>query len=140
MKRFIDYNDKDGSINCIRRIQEPDKDFYDTETTSLLEIENDLEIDIRNNKVSGDSFVLLPDIPITYDTLMYNVSSTEYISFLSIPENTFYSIESENTSTLQGIVDDDTLELNINTPDIYNITFDNKLYNNLTSTFKLTAL
>jgi hypothetical protein len=140
MKRFIDYNDKDGSINCIRYIQESDKDFYDTETTSLLEIENDLEIDIRNNKVSGDSFVLLSDIPITYDTLMYNVSSTQYISFSSIPENTFYTIESENIITLQGIVDDSTLELNINTPDIYTITFDNKLYNNLTSTFKLTAL
>ena len=140
MKRFIDYNDKDGSINCIRYIQEYDKDFYDTETTSLLEIENDLEIDIRNNKVSGDSFVLLSDIPITYDTLMYNVSSTQYISFSSIPENTFYTIESENIITLQGIVDDSTLELNINTPGIYTITFDNKLYNNLTSTFKLTAL
>ena len=71
---------------------------------------------------------------------MYNVSSTQYISFSSIPENTFYTIESENIITLQGIVDDSTLELNINTPDIYTITFDNKLYNNLTSTFKLTAL
>ena len=37
MKRYIDYNVSDGSINCIRIIQESNYALYNT--TSLLEIE-----------------------------------------------------------------------------------------------------
>ena len=148
--RYINYNNSDGRINSIINIIESDLSLYENASTSFLNI-NPLtaNIDTRNNIISGTSIVTLPDFPATYNTLSYNVSSSEYISLSNIPDNTEFILYKTTIDDLlltnyyqltAGIVDDNLLELNFDTSGLYKLEFNCMHFNNLTSTFTITAI
>ena len=148
--RFVNYNDNNGTINNLLNIPESDLSFYVKEGTSFLCLSSlSADIDLRNNIISGGSIYTLPDFPISYNTLMYNVSSTSYISFSGLPDNSeFYlyvSDKSELSSTefsevTSGIVDDNLLEISFDTDGFYKLEFECDYFNNLTTTFIITAI
>tara|TARA_E500000318_G_C3558452_1_gene212216 strand:- start:1305 stop:1736 length:432 start_codon:yes stop_codon:yes gene_type:complete len=143
MKRYIEYNISDGSINGIKCIHEEDTSFYITDTVSLSNIGN-LEVDIRNSyfDLSAIEVKVLPTLPIQYNTLSYEISSSNSISFSSVPVNTQFTIE-YNSSIINddSLIDDSILTFTTDTPGVYTLKFDNSLYNNLSSsTYSITAL
>lgn len=140
MKRYIDYNVSDGSINCIRIIQESNYALYNT--TSLLEIDKELEIDVRNSYISGGEIIQKPDINIETLNFTYPISSADYFILSSIPVDTSFIIHKQDITDDAiefGNVTDGALEINFDTEGIYEIILDNELYNNLTSTYLITA-
>ena len=148
--RFINYNNNNGTINSLLNILESDLSFYEKEGTSFLCISSlSADIDLRNNIISGGSIYTLPDFPISYDTLSYNVSSTDYISFSGIPDNSEFNIYKSNTEELSttdfseitsGIVDDNLLEISFDTDGFYKLKFECDYFNTLTTTFIITAI
>lgn len=140
MKKYIDYNNDNGLINCIRIIQESDLILYDT--ASLLEIDNDLEVDLNNSYISGGMVLQKPDFNVECSNFTYPISSTEYIILSSIPENTLFKIyDRDNDSDIIEMdnINDGLLEINFDTAGIYKVVLDNELFNNITSTYHITA-
>jgi hypothetical protein len=143
MNRYLEYNISDGSINGIRSIHEEDVSFYVTDTVSLSNIGN-LEVDIRNSyfDLSAIEVKELPTLPLQYNTLSYEINSSNSISFSSVPLNTSVDVEfdSDNIAGLSAI-DDGILNFTTDTAGIYTIEFNNVLYNELSSTtFSITAV
>lgn len=139
MKRYIDYNINNGTINCIRDMQESNYALYST--SSLLEIDKELQIDVRNSYISGGEILQKPDINIETFTYTYLTSSTNYLTLSGIPINTSFEIYKEDMNDIIefGNISDGILEINFDTAGIYKIILDNDLYNNLTSTYYITA-
>ena len=148
--RFINYNNNNGTINNLLNISESDLSFYENEGTSFLCLSSlSADIDLRNNIISRGTIYTLPDFPISYNTLSYNVSSTNYISFSGIPDNSGFNLYKSNTEELSstefsevtsGIVDDNLLEISFDTDGFYKLQFECDYFNNLTTTFIITAI
>jgi hypothetical protein len=142
MKKYIEFNIDDGVIICIRNILESDTILYESDKTSLLEIDSYTEVDLRNSYISGTEIKELPNLPITYDTLIYEIGSSRTISFSTIPANTSFTLE-YNGSIIEHApqVDDNILTFTFDTEGTYKLEFDNTQYNNLSSTtYSITAL
>lgn len=143
MKRYIEYNTSNGSIIGIRTVHEEDTSLYITDTVSLVNI-GTLEVDVRNSyfDLSSSEIKELPTLPIQNNTLSYEISSSNSISFSSIPVDTLYSLvyEGDNIES-DPLVNDGIINFTTDTAGIYTFEFNNLLYNTLSSTtYSITAL
>tara|TARA_R110000787_G_scaffold7299_1_gene25081 strand:- start:6767 stop:7198 length:432 start_codon:yes stop_codon:yes gene_type:complete len=143
MKRYIEYNISDGSINALRIIHEEDISLYSSDTVSFYDIGTSL-VDIRNSYfvLSSSEIKELQTLPIQYNTLSYEISSSNSISFSSIPVNTQFELEyNSNIIESASSIDDGILTFTTDTVGVYTLEFSNSLYNNLSSTtYSITAL
>ena len=143
MSRYIQYNITNGDINSLIIINENDKSYYITDTFALSNI-GTLDVDIRNSYVdiSGSDIKLLPTLPIQYNTLSYEISSSNSISLSSIPTNTSFILEYNNTYIeSSSAVNDGIITFTTDTAGVYTFEFNNMSYNNLSSTsYSITAL
>ena len=142
MKKYVEYIIDSGKITGIRIMNESDINFYITDTVSLLEIDSNLKVDTRNNFVSNNQIKTLSTLPISYNTLSYEISSSNVISFSSIPVATSALLKF-NESYLNNLssIDDGFINFTTDTSGIYTFEFENSNYHNLSSsTYSITAI
>jgi hypothetical protein len=123
-------------------MNESDINFYLTDTVSLLEIDSNLKVDTRNNFVSNNQIKTLTTLPVSYNTLTYEISSSNVISFSSIPVATSALLKF-NESYLNNLssIDDGFINFTTDTSGIYTFEFENSNYHNLSSTtYSITAI
>jgi len=142
IKNYIEYNNITGKILGSRVIIDKYVSNYETDTISLTCV--DEGVDFRNTyfDISGSEFKTLPNLPIEYSTLTYEISSPHGISLSSVPLSSNISVIYNDTVIEEDTnIDDNIVTFTTDKIGIYNLEIDNEQYNNLSATtFSITAI
>tara|TARA_R110000796_G_C14310651_1_gene406512 strand:- start:114 stop:548 length:435 start_codon:yes stop_codon:yes gene_type:complete len=120
MKKFLKYNTLTGKLHSIIYINESDKDLYYETNYTLSAVDNYSNISLDDNKInlSTNQISNKDDFPIVFNTLVQDITSTDFISISGIPSGTRFTL-SNNLSNIiyTEIVNDGILEFELDTMD-----------------------